>query len=805
MTTGPLAGVKVVEFGSSLTAYCGKLFADLGAELHLVLSSDEISYKRQAPLDRRQHGTGESLSFLYYNSNKLLVELDLRTAEGCAQLEDLLKSADLLLESRSPGTSWAHGFDVSSLRSRFPRLVVCSITPFGQDGPFAKFEATDLTLLAMGGLLYMGGYVDTEPIRAGGGQAILAAGQFAAVASMMGLIASERDGVGDHIDVSAQECVVMALENAAQFYDLEGVVRRRTGGTKREAGTGVYDCADGQIFMLQPSGVGTSQFWAPLVRWLIDENVAGADNLLDPKWVSREWVVTPEAIAEFDSIFEVFAKAKKSEHLYQSALERRLPICPVNTPLDVLDDVHLRERKFLVKTQLSDGTPVEIPGSPYRLSKTQWSIRSLGPLPCNVGEEESVIHEEIADLSDCNERKLPLDGIRVCDFTWVGAGSYATKLLADHGAEVIKIESSIHPDSLRNAPPFKDGIKGINRSGYFADRNSSKQSVVLNLKHPEGRSLALRLIEQSDLVVNNFVPGTMERLKLGYDDVHAVNSLAVYVSLSTRGYGGRRSSEVGYGLTMSALSGLHHISGLGSRDPIGTGTNFPDHVPSPTHAVFAALAALWYRNHGGEGQFVDVSQAEGMIALLGPVILDAQLNGDPGRHGNRDTEDVPSGVYPCAGTDRWIAISVVNDDLWMKLVSVLGLSHRDEWRTACGRRADEDAVDAALAAVTRCHEADQLMFSLQQHDIAAGVVRDAESVVRVDEQLAHRHHWIRLVHPEMGATLYNAPPFRFASVKHDLPAIPAPLLGQHTNEVCERLLSLTSRQYADLVDLGVFA
>jgi benzylsuccinate CoA-transferase BbsF subunit len=395
----------------------------------------------------------------------------------------------------------------------------------------------------------------------------------------------------------------------------------------------------------------------------------------------------------------------------------------------------------------------------------------------------------------------PLAGIRIADFTWVGAGSFTTKLLADFGAEVIKIESRERLDSLRLAKPFKDKHSGIERSGYFADRNSSKRSITLNLKHDEGRALARQLIARSDAVANNFTPGTMEKFGLGYADVRAFKADIVYLAMSMQGATGPESHYLGYGLTIGALTGLQHLCGLPDRDPTGTGTNYPDHVPNPCHAAFALLAALRHRRRSGHGQLIDMAQTEPTIALLGPAVLQASANGRvEQRRGNRHRPYAPHGVYPCRGEDRWIAIAAATQTAWLSLLEVLGRPPSlcdDRFGSEPQRVRFADALDAALGEQTRRFDADALMAALQAAQVAAGVVRDARGLLESDAQLAQRGHFVRLTHPEVGPSVYSGAPFRFSGAAGG-PQAPAPLLGQHTDEVLRELLGLDAARIAAL-------
>jgi len=401
----------------------------------------------------------------------------------------------------------------------------------------------------------------------------------------------------------------------------------------------------------------------------------------------------------------------------------------------------------------------------------------------------------------------PLSGVRVTDFTWIGAGAYATKMLGDYGAEVIKIESASRLDALRMSAPYKDRIKGVNRSGYFADRNTSKRSITLNMKQPRAVELARQLIAKSDIVANNFTPDVMPRFGLDYESVCAIRPDIIYLAMSMQGASGPESRYLGYGASMAALTGLQHLIGLPGREPIGTGTNYPDHIPNPCHAVFAVLAALRHRRRTGEGQYLDLAQTEPTVALLGPAMLDLAVNGrEQQAIGNDHPAFSPHGVFPCAGEDRWIAICVKSDAQWKQLLAILGADGFSDrrWGTAEGRIAERASVDHAVAALTRSHVANELMLKLQSAGIAAGVVQNAEDVVLRDPQLAHRGHWVKLDHPEMGRTIYNASPFR-ATAMPAAPEVPAPLLGQHTDEICRELLSLDDAEIARLKEEGVLA
>jgi benzylsuccinate CoA-transferase BbsF subunit len=395
-----------------------------------------------------------------------------------------------------------------------------------------------------------------------------------------------------------------------------------------------------------------------------------------------------------------------------------------------------------------------------------------------------------------------LSGMRVLDFTWVGAGSFTTRLFAEHGADVVKIESSTHLDSLRVGPPFAGGVPGVNRSGYFAERNANKRSVTIDLKHADGIALVRRLVEGADIVANNFRPGVMEGFGLGYEEVSTINQSVIYLSMSMQGATGPERDHLGYGITIAAIAGLTALSAEPGRYPVGTGTHYPDHVPNPGHAALAVLAAVRHRRRTGHGQLVEIAQTEPTIAELGPAIMGWTANGaNPAPIGNRDERWCPHGVFPAAGDDRWVALVARTDDEWRALTMELAISTPDTWATVAGRIDAADEVESAVAAATRAVEPVDLMARLQRVGVPSGLVATARDLLDDDPQLRHRGHWRYLDHPEMGTAAYGTAPFRLSVTPGRLDTA-APLLGQHTREVLITDLGLDEAEVDRLTACG---
>jgi benzylsuccinate CoA-transferase BbsF subunit len=401
---------------------------------------------------------------------------------------------------------------------------------------------------------------------------------------------------------------------------------------------------------------------------------------------------------------------------------------------------------------------------------------------------------------------MQLSGLRVLDFCWIGAGAFVTRILADLGAEVIKVESRTHPDNLRLSGPHQPGAKPLEGSGYFASRNTSKKSIALNLSHPRARQIALTLASRCSIVSNNFRPGVMEKWGLGYGEVAAVNPSVIYLAMPMQGSSGPNRDYIGFGSTIAALCGLVSMAGRPGRPPLGTGTHYPDHVPNPGHALVAVLAAAFHRARTGEGQQIELAQIESTVNMLGPSVLACAATGVlPQTNGNRRAGAVPRGVFPCAGEDVWCAIEANDDRDWQGLVDALGAPQwmrDDELKTLPGREARQDAIEARLAQETGRYSAAELVARLQAQGVAAAKVATSADVTS-DPQLLARRYWHHVPHAEMGSVLVNLPPFRAVGEERVAPG-PPPLLGEHTVEVASELLGFDETECRRLMDEKVF-
>ncbi len=401
--------------------------------------------------------------------------------------------------------------------------------------------------------------------------------------------------------------------------------------------------------------------------------------------------------------------------------------------------------------------------------------------------------------------KKPLAGIRVADFSWYGAGPIGTQTLAWYGAEVIRVESETKPDGLRLVQPFPPGKTGYNVSGYYNNFNSNKLSLTLNMSSPEAYDIALRLIAKCDVVVENYVPSIFEKWGLTYEAMTAVRPDIIFVRMPMVGTTGPHRDFSGFGAVMTPTTSLSHLSGYPDRPPVGVGTNYPDYVINPGHQAMAVLSALRHRRRTGRGQYIEISQIESTIPVVGPAILDYTANGrDQVRAGNRQENAAPHGAFPClprGEDDRWCVIAVFDDAQWQALRDMMGDPDwaRDErFGTFLARKRNEDELEERLGEWTATWVAEELADRLQEAGVPAGVVQTAEDVLDRDPHLAERGYYVRLDHPETGLSAYDGSPFRMSKTPGG-PTVPAPCLGEHTLYVAKEIIGLTDDEIADLV------
>ncbi|HBW34165.1 CaiB/BaiF CoA-transferase family protein [Desulfosporosinus sp. BICA1-9] len=400
-----------------------------------------------------------------------------------------------------------------------------------------------------------------------------------------------------------------------------------------------------------------------------------------------------------------------------------------------------------------------------------------------------------------------LEGLKVVEFAAYAAGPVTGKHLADFGATVVHIESGGRPDGFRvQYPPFAENKPGVNRSGCFGVCNNNKYGITINLKAEGGIDLAKEVVAWADVVIENFTPGTMERLGLGYEELCKVNEKLIMFSSCNQGQGGRHATHPGFGSQLTSLTGFTNLTGFPDGplsllfgpyiDFIGVG-----------YGVISIMAALDYRRRTGFGQYIDLAQYENGLQFLAPIILENNINGRVWeRMGNRHEYAAPHGVFPCKGQDRWCALSVFTDAEWQKLREVMdepAWAAESKFSTMLDRKNNEDELESKIEAWTVGFTPEELMEKLQAVGVRAGVVnriRDAYS----DPQYAHRQIWQGIEHSEMGLFHYQAPPFELS----ETPAVldrPSPCLGEHNEQFFCDILGMSKERYQEAITNGIIA
>ncbi|GGL61516.1 CaiB/BaiF CoA transferase family protein [Wenxinia marina] len=391
-----------------------------------------------------------------------------------------------------------------------------------------------------------------------------------------------------------------------------------------------------------------------------------------------------------------------------------------------------------------------------------------------------------------------LDGVRIADFSWVGAGPRSTKDLADNGATVVKIESARRLDLGRRSPPFAKGeSRNHDASAFFAQTNTSKMSVTINLGDARGVEVAKRLVAWADVVVENFGPGYMDRIGLGWDVLQEINPGVILASVSVAGRSGPMAGFRGYGNSAAAHSGHAVMSGWPGTDPHMPPFAYGD-VVAPMFLTVGILAALERRERTGQGGHVDVSQIEPMVHVLADLFAETPQE----KPANADPLMAPHGVWPCAGADRWIAIACEDDAQWAALREVLDLPAEDRFATAGGRKAAEAELDALVAGMVAGRDRDELAQVLAEAGVPAGPVTDGRDLA-TDPALTEAGHFVQVPHPVLGPSAMPAPPMRLSATPWEVG--PSPCLGQHNKEVFEGLLGMAPDEAAALAEEGVLA
>jgi crotonobetainyl-CoA:carnitine CoA-transferase CaiB-like acyl-CoA transferase len=805
-----LAPYRVLDLTDGRAELATFVLAGLGADVVKVEPPGGSPSRLEAPLAGEEPPSLASLHFHAYNRGKRSVVIDLDDPDGRRDFLALVATADFVFENAGPGVMAARRLGFEELRRARPDLVYVALSPFGQDGPYARHHATDLTLAAMGGAMALNGDPDRRPIRI----TVPQTWHHGAVEAALGaLVAHERrrsSGEAQFIDVSVQAAVFWTGLNAMIAHAIQGRNIERF-GTVLQLSTLttplVYPCADGEVCL-----IATSNTLVGLVPWMVEAGTVTEEWAAAEDWATYEArMLTADALThsldDVRAAVTAFTQRHRKAELFEGGVIRGITLAPVNTAADVLALEQLAVRDYWDEVRLPSGRSFRGAGPFVKASCTP--IAWTRPAP-DVGEHTSEVLDALAPVaappdrrSGSGRHRLPLEGVKVADFSWIGVGPITAKALADHGATVVHVETDRPADRLRLVGPFKDDIPGINRCQFFGSFNTSKLSLQLNLRHPVGNELARQLLAWCDIALDSFTAGTMAGLGLGYDVARSLNPEIIMATTCLLGQSGPAAKLAGYGYHAAAVSGFYEITGWDDRPPAGPFNAYTDTI-APRFLASTLVAALDHRRRTGQGQFIDQAQMESALHFIGPQLLDVQVSGTNARRaGNHHPSHAPHDAFPCAGVDQWCAIDVETDDQWRALREAIGAPR---WAldpaldTAAGRLARTELIDCELSAFTSQHEPLALMAMLQAAGVPAGMVQRSSDHLQ-DPQLAHRAFFRRLEHPEMGEVPYEGHPYRIVGYENG-PRFPAPCLGEHTYEVLAEVLGLDDDEITRVLASG---
>lgn len=773
----PLSGVRVLDATNRLGAYGGRLLADFGADVVKIEPLGGGALRRVPPFVRGREGY--SLAFAYLEANKRGLGLDVGAESSRQVLRELAANVDVILLTPTPAEPVV-GFDAVETGVDWApeSAVVVVVTPFGATGPLRDWRATHLTSCAMSGLLAQHGPVDGPPVVIPGEQMYAQVGVAVATSVLAALREGGQGGARSRevVDLSAHEVLASNNFDVLAYTGASHIGARFPGGVNEYGGT--WECADGQVMFFATN----ARQWESLLDLLGRPDELADPALSDPKErVSR--------IAEMIAALGPLIKRMGREDFVARGQELGLPSGLVNSMEEFVNDPQTRSRGFFVPVDLG-GEVIEAPGAPYlSTGSLVEQYRIAAPRPGEL--EVSDLLEEWSGERPTMPAAAPLSKIRVLSFGAALAGAFTASVLADLGADVVKIESPVHPDGVRAvAPPgAKPTVEpsGALTSPNFESFNRSVRSLAMDMRNPAAVELFLRLVESADVVLDNFSPRVMPKWGLGHERLAAANPRLVQLSITGFGHtDGPRSHYVAYGGTVCSFVGLTHMWGYGHQ------THF-DYV-AQSHGVLATLAALSARDRTGEGMFVDLAMIEAGSTLMGPMILDWTVNGhETARPGNVVAGSTWSGVVRCSGVDNWIAIEAESQQDWESLVGTIGHP---------GPASDSTAFDDALAEWLVDKTAFQAARILQAAGVPAAPVQNAEDLYR-DPQLRARRGLIELPHPDLGPIEFIAPVHRLMSAPPVAPT-GAPRLGAHGAEILETWLGLDERERDELVRAGSY-
>ena len=784
---GPLRELVVIDASEGVAGgHASRLLADLGARVVKVEPPGGDRLRALGPLAPGGGSAGELGGLhLALGAGKESVVLDLDHAPGRRRLLELLEGAEIFLESAEPGEMARRGLDYPSLASRFPRLVYASQTPFGQDGPYARRRSSEIVDYAMGGYMYFCGEPGRPPLMVPGFQGELHAGMQLALGALIALWHARRTGRGQQVDVSTFESMLGAHCWLTTLWTHKGLVQERLGST-------LIRCSDGYVYWMAPRPA--------LDLFVLIERFELVD---DPRWVaaSRDGALWREAVPELREMFEGWASRHPKQEVYERAQTLRLNVTPVNDAADLARAPGLRERGFWRTVEHPLAGAVEIAGPPWELrSGPVGPLRGAPLLDADAGARVAPRSWPAAPLPEL-AGDLPFAGLRVLDVTSNWSGPVAARHLGDLGADVVKVETAARPAARDNHPPHGEWwTDWYNRAGSFNLLNRSKRAVGIDLRHPEGRETLLRLVEQADVLIENFAARVMPNLGLTYDVIAERNPEIVMCSMPGFGQRGPERNYTAYGSNIEASSGLVATTGYGPRELQATGSFYADPITGAL-GLLATIAALLARERGAGGDYVVTTLLDSGVLFSVDSLMEYRLAGTaPGPQANRSPRRAPQGAYRAVGPDDWLALAVEDDRQWRALCEVIGRPDLAARHPAlANRQAAHDEIDAAISRWSAELDHQEATRRLQAAGVPAGPVL-ANWEILSDPHLFERGYFRQYVHPKVGVYPWDGVPWKFSRT----PARPfaPPLFAQDNDAVLAEYLGADGAERARLRAAG---
>ena len=796
-----LAGVNVLDLGRWYAApLAARLLGDFGAEVVRVEPPDGDPTRTEGPFPPRYEGTADhSGVYHYFNGGKLGVTLDLASERG--RLDNLIARADVVVVDRLPDEARALRLTWSNVRAVNPRAVLLSITPWGLDGPYRDYRAYPMNELHASGAAYALGTPDREPIGLPGPQSSYMAGSNGAGAAVTALYARDVTGEGQLVDISTIETVIAVLMGHAvvKAHHLDERTMRTGHRLAGMAPHTHFPCKDGHFCV-----IGTQP-----PHWERLKDVLGR-----PDWAESELFADARSryryVEDFETLLVAELGKRSKEEWFDLFWERRAPGMPLNTVADVMEMEHLAERRFFQGVEIAPGFEAPLPGAPFVFDGRDRPSARPGPA---LGEHDGEVFGRAArgacppsvpprgrEAGGLATR--PLEGVRVVEFCWVLAGPLAGQMLADLGADVIKVEHPHRPDIQRAMFPFL-GEPSPNNSVSFNTLHRGKRAVAVDMGTEAGAEAVRDLVAVSDVVIENLSPRVLAGFGLGYEELKQARPDLVMASMTAAGHTGPLANMIGYGPSTGALAGFEGLVGYPGGPPLGAQQiTYGDPVVA-SFTASAIAAALHRRRRTGQGVHIDVSQIEVTVATMGHQVLEYGVAGAlPERGGNRHPRMAPHGCYPCAGDDEWASIAAGSDDEWRALAGVIGEPWAAESRfaTLASRKGEEDELDRLIGEWTRSRSKYEVAAVLQ----AAGVA--ALPTLNTLDLPADPHLQARGVYPAGGHA--HLPEAGFARGAWNLKGTPpsvetrAPFAAEHNGAVFTDLLGKSAREYHRLTAGG---